>query len=89
MDAARRDPRLFKFRLNCIDHYQAPASVLDPALRPLVSSDESARDGSNVPIIRIFGATETGQKVCAHIHGAFPYLYLEYNGGLGEKEGKA
>lgn len=35
-----------------------------------------------MPVIRVFGATETGQKVCAHIHGAFPYLYIEYTGSL-------
>ncbi|PBP17118.1 DNA polymerase zeta catalytic subunit, partial [Diplocarpon rosae] len=28
------------------------------------------------------------QKVCAHIHGAFPYLYVEYAGSLNEDDGK-
>lgn len=35
-----------------------------------------------MPVIRVFGATETGQKVCAHIHGAFPYLFVEYTGSV-------
>jgi DNA polymerase zeta len=39
-------------------------------------------------VIRVFGATETGQKVCAHIHGAFPYLYVEYTGSLIPDDGK-
>ena len=30
----------------------------------------------------MFGATETGQKVCAHIHGALPYLFIGYEGSL-------
>jgi DNA polymerase zeta len=31
-------------------------------------------------VIRIFGAAETGERVCAHIHGAFPYLYVDFPG---------
>jgi DNA polymerase zeta len=38
-------------------------------------------------VIRVFGSTETGQKVCAHIHGAFPYLFVEYKGSLKAEEG--
>ncbi|KAJ5970642.1 C4-type zinc-finger of DNA polymerase delta [Penicillium vulpinum] len=75
----------FHVRLNCIDHYQATASELDP---PLPFRDEvSEKDFKpKVPVIRIFGATETGQRVCVHVHGAFPYLYIEYNGSLAPED---
>ncbi|KAF2022180.1 hypothetical protein BU24DRAFT_488449 [Aaosphaeria arxii CBS 175.79] len=71
----------FRFRLNCIDHYQAAPTDLDPVLRRHAGPSQR-HNAPQVPIIRAFGATETGQKVCAHIHGALPYLYLEYSGGL-------
>jgi hypothetical protein len=77
----------FRFRLNCIDHYQAAPTELDPLLRR--NAGLSQRQAApQVPIIRAFGATETGQKVCAHIHGALPYLYLEYNGTLEKDVGR-
>ena len=75
-------PEPFRFRLNCIDHYQAVPTALDPQL-----SSSLKDDTPRVPVIRVFGSTETGQKVCAHIHGAFPYLYLEYKGDLEDNEG--
>ncbi|KAJ4286287.1 DNA polymerase zeta [Kalmusia sp. IMI 367209] len=71
---------IFRFRLNCIDHYQAAPTDLDPILR--CANGPSRQNPPHVPVIRVFGATETGQKVCAHIHGALPYLYLEYHGSL-------
>ncbi|KAK3052520.1 DNA polymerase zeta [Extremus antarcticus] len=73
------EPDTFRVRLNCIDHYQSPPSALDPPLwgSSTYSSTQRGRL-PNVPVIRIFGATETGQKVCMHIHGAFPYLYVPY-----------
>ncbi|PKS09344.1 hypothetical protein jhhlp_003958 [Lomentospora prolificans] len=72
---------LFKVRINCIDHYQATPTRYDPQLRNDIRSSEVPK-GPKVPVIRVFGSTETGQKVCAHIHGAFPYLFIEYNGSL-------
>ncbi|KAF2659320.1 hypothetical protein K491DRAFT_712839 [Lophiostoma macrostomum CBS 122681] len=74
----------FRFRLNCIDHYQATPTDLDPVLRRNAGPSQR-QNAPTVPVIRVFGATETGQKVCAHIHGALPYLYLKYEGSL-EKE---
>lgn len=72
---------LFRVRLNCIDNYQSVPTQFDPQLRNNVNPSQVSKEPS-VPVIRVFGATETGQKVCAHIHGAFPYLYIEYAGSL-------
>ena len=77
---------LFRLRLNCIDSYQAVSSKFDPVLRNNVKPSQLQKEPT-VPVIRVFGATETGQKVCAHIHGAFPYLYIEYTGSLRPDEG--
>jgi hypothetical protein len=77
---------LFRVRLNCIDHYQSVPTSFDPLLRSNVHLSQIHKE-PKVPVIRVFGATETGQKVCAHIHGAFPYLYIEYNGSLVQDEG--
>ena len=76
----------FRFRLNCIDNYQAAPTDLDPPLRRK-HGPGGRLDAPQVPLIRAFGATETGQKVCAHIHGALPYLYLEYSGSLESEVG--
>lgn len=74
----------FRVRLNCVDHYQAAPGELDPPLwgNAYSATPKTKRDALQVPIIRVFGATETGQKVCVHVHGAFPYLYLEYTGSI-------
>lgn len=77
----------FRIRLNCIDHYQANPTDFDP---PLPTRDATSQKhlAPGVPVIRVFGTTETGQKACAHIHGAFPYLYIEYDGILAQDEGE-
>lgn len=77
---------LFRVRLNCIDHYQATPTHYDPQLRNDVGPAQ-AKKGPKVPVVRVFGSTETGQKVCAHIHGAFPYVYVEYRGSLEPEDG--
>ncbi|KAF7892479.1 uncharacterized protein EAF02_000017 [Botrytis sinoallii] len=76
---------LFRVRLNCIDHYQATPSQFDPQLKRNIEPSDIHKE-PKVPVIRVFGSTETGQKVCAHIHGAFPYLYIEYEGSLDPDE---
>ncbi|KAM7201381.1 hypothetical protein V8F20_004845 [Naviculisporaceae sp. PSN 640] len=74
----------FRVRLNCIDHYQATPTRYDPQLHKSFRASQSSKE-PRVPVIRIFGSTETGQKVCAHIHGVFPYLYVDYGGSSLEK----
>jgi len=81
------DGPVFRFRLNCVDHYQATPTEFDPQLGRRAGSSQP-KDGPKVPVIRAFGSTETGQKVCVHIHGVLPYLYIEYDGSLKKKDGK-
>ncbi|KAI9785638.1 MAG: DNA polymerase zeta [Peltula sp. TS41687] len=75
----------FRLRLNCIDHYQAVPTRFDPQIQSH-QNDETPPLLVKVPVIRVFGATQTGQKVCAHIHGAFPYLYVDYDGNPGSSD---
>jgi len=78
---------VFKVRLNCIDHYQATPTKYDPWLRSDVRTSQQLSQQTKIPVVRVFGSTETGQKVCAHIHGAFPYLFVEYTGSLADEDG--
>ncbi|GAA5888955.1 hypothetical protein JCM16303_004683 [Sporobolomyces ruberrimus] len=67
-----------RFRLSAID--SVPTKERSPYdNRRTPYSKEYLRQ---VPVIRIFGATDRGQRVCAHVHGAFPYIYVEYKGKL-------
>jgi DNA polymerase zeta len=78
----------FQVRLNCVDHYQTTPTEFDPPL-PYRDGAAGKYDRPKVPVIRIFGATETGQKVCVHVHGAFPYLYVQYDGSLQPEDGSS
>ncbi|KAH8882465.1 hypothetical protein GQ53DRAFT_733954 [Thozetella sp. PMI_491] len=73
---------VFRVRLNCIDHCQAAPTRYDPKLGQDIVKPGRLSKPPKVPVIRVFGSTETGQKVCAHIHGAFPYLFVDYTGSL-------
>ncbi|KAK3811816.1 MAG: hypothetical protein J3Q66DRAFT_286513, partial [Benniella sp.] len=35
-----------------------------------------------VPVVRVYGSNEAGQKTCLHIHQAYPYFYVPYDGSL-------
>ena len=76
---------IFRVRLNCVDHYQATPAAFDPQFPGIYGSNQQR---AKIPVIRVFGATETGQKVCAHVHGALPYLYVGYDGSLIREDGE-
>ena len=78
---------IFRVRLNCVDHYQATPTAFDPQF-PGTHGSNQQRAVPKIPVIRVFGATETGQKVCAHVHGALPYLYVGYDGSLIPEDGE-
>ncbi|KAK6353373.1 DNA polymerase zeta [Orbilia brochopaga] len=82
----RKPTAAFRLRLNNVDTYQSTPTRLDYPVILSKSTPAGQKIKATLPVIRVFGATETGQKVCAHIHGAFPYLYVEYTGSLASDE---
>ncbi len=59
-------------RILTMDHYQAsPLADVDATF-----SDFRSHVVRRVPVLRIFGSTPAGQKVCLHLHGIFPYIYV-------------
>jgi len=80
-----------RFRLTDIDSETSYQSASEYAQR--VSPFYKHKDGStmlldSVPVIRLFGATDKGQRVVVHVHGVFPYLYVRYKGKLDPESGK-
>ncbi|GAA5962119.1 hypothetical protein JCM21900_003552 [Sporobolomyces salmonicolor] len=69
---------LIRIRLSCID----TVSSREPSPYDNRRSPYCKDLLRHVPVIRIFGATDKGQRVCAHVHGAFPYFYVRYDGPL-------
>ncbi|XP_030754666.1 DNA polymerase zeta catalytic subunit isoform X2 [Sitophilus oryzae] len=63
-------------RIVVIDYYMSPPI---PGL-DVTYSEFRGSSVSQVPILRCFGSNEIGQKICLHIHGVFPYLYIPYDG---------
>ena len=39
-------------------------------------STQSGMRLPRVPVVRLFGSTVRGQKVCMHVHRAYPYLFV-------------
>nr|CAD7426301.1 unnamed protein product [Timema monikensis] len=67
---------MFSVRLVTADFYMStPIRTLDVGY-----SDFRGAEVKQIPVIRVFGSTLTGRKVCLHIHGVFPYIYIPYDG---------
>ncbi|KAF7281979.1 hypothetical protein GWI33_003771 [Rhynchophorus ferrugineus] len=63
-------------RIVVIDYYlSTPIPELD-----VTYSEFRGTSINQVPVLRCFGSDENGNKICVHIHGVFPYLYIPYDG---------
>ena len=63
---------ILSIKIVSVDHYNAfPIKNLD------VDHSEFRESAvKQVPVIRIFGITQTKKKICANVHGVFPYFYI-------------
>lgn len=84
--AATPSPDTFlRFRLSHIETVLVSAtSIYDVKNSPFYADDLKI-----VPSIRIFGATDRGQRVVAHVAGTFPYSFIEYKGKLDPETGQS
>ncbi|PWN52328.1 putative catalytic subunit of DNA polymerase zeta UPR-1 [Violaceomyces palustris] len=69
----------FRLRLINIDHVLLRPGPLDRIDCPFNAAGVPL---SKVPVLRIFGATPAGQRVCLHMHNVFPYCYIQYKESL-------
>nr|XP_054753442.1 DNA polymerase zeta catalytic subunit-like [Lytechinus pictus] len=67
---------MFSVRIVTFNYYQtSPIEDLD-----VTFSEFRGSEVKQVPVIRVFGSTPSGQKTCLHVHGVFPYIYIPYDG---------
>ena len=69
-------PRAFVVRIVSIDYYMArPVPEVDLSYAPL---EGTAID--QVPVVRIFGSTPSGQKACVHLHKVSHTMLVRLHG---------
>lgn len=84
-DASGRNVYI-RFRLSNLDVVQSDEPV-SPWRFVHASPFYAPEPLRSVPVIRIYGATDKGQRVVAHARGCFPYLYCNYEGSLDPDSG--
>lgn len=63
---------MISIKIVSVDYYSSfPIKQLDTTYSEFRKSEVK-----QVPVIRIFGITKDKKKICANIHGVFPYLYI-------------
>lgn len=70
--ADMEDNKILSIKIVSVDHYSCfPIQKLDAT-----QSDFRRSAVKQVPVIRIYGITQNKKKICANVHGVFPYLYV-------------
>ncbi|XP_018646534.1 DNA polymerase zeta catalytic subunit, putative [Schistosoma mansoni] len=66
-------PGCLSIKIFSLDYYfSLPNDLLD------IGYSKFARCYSHrIPVIRVYGTTHTGQKICANVHGVLPYIFIE------------
>lgn len=63
---------ILSIKIVSVDHYTCfPINNLDAT-----HSEFRNNVVKQVPVIRIFGITQTKKKICANVHGVWPYFYI-------------
>ena len=66
------EQNILSIKIVSVDHYSCyPVPSLDTA-----HSEFRKSPIKQVPVIRIFGITQNKKKICANVHGVFPYFYV-------------
>lgn len=65
-----------RVRINQIDSTVTKAGPLDNPALP------------RAPVLRVYGQSSLGRKVCLHIHQVYPYFFLEYGGSTDPVNGR-
>ncbi|KAM3163741.1 DNA polymerase [Lachancea thermotolerans] len=71
---------LIHIQINSYDSYQEVPGAFDR----LSGNSLPNRQFNHVPVIRVYGSLPSGHNVLCHIHGAFPYIYVPYDGEKGD-----
>ncbi|POW05385.1 hypothetical protein PSTT_09744, partial [Puccinia striiformis] len=77
------DGLLIRFRLIQLDTLNISPSESSPQCLRTSPFLPRGQHLYKVPVVRMFGATQAGQRVVAHVHGAMPYFYVQYEAGIG------
>ncbi|KAA1065375.1 DNA polymerase zeta, variant 2 [Puccinia graminis f. sp. tritici] len=76
------DGPAIRFRLIQLDTLNSPPSDSSPLSLKTSPFLPRGQQLYKVPVLRLFGATQAGQRVVAHVHGAMPYFYVQFEAGI-------